>query len=211
MARISVVSTTVNKITVQLVELATNYAANIRTCDWYIDGDFYRSMTLANGIEKSQTISFTGLSMGTSYSIEAEVYASGWTGPVNFFKTATTRDIANWDWFQTTARRKAYNAVTGSGKVEDFSFTVWNELVDKVNEVKQGTNLGWNSTYASLKDTKMSSTDKVLTAKRFNSWRFNVGIQVSTGINDVSTGDPVYGWYFTTVVNSLNRWIDSLR
>lgn len=111
----------------------------------------------------------------------------------------------------TTAQTKrAYAAITGYGATTDFSYKVWNDLVDKIYEAKQAAGFSWNAKYASLSDTKMSSSDKVLTATRFNSARYNVGIHVSTGITDVYSGDPVYGWYFETITDSLNEWIASI-
>ena len=54
----------------------------------------------------------------------------------------------------------------------------------------------------------MGPTDKTLTAERFNSLRFNIGIFLSTGIPEVSSGDIVLGSYFLTLADSLNAWID---
>ena len=56
----------------------------------------------------------------------------------------------------------------------------------------------------------MSPSDKVLTAKRFNALRWNIGRKYSTGLNDVSKGDIVYGSYFTALTSALNSWIATI-
>lgn len=53
----------------------------------------------------------------------------------------------------------------------------------------------------------MTSSDKTLTAARFNSVRYNIGAHYSTGISEVASGDPVLGSYFTTLTTKLNEWI----
>ena len=49
----------------------------------------------------------------------------------------------------------------------------------------------------------MSSSNKTLTATAFNNIRFSIGSMNPTGISNVSTGDTVYGSYFTTLSNKL--------
>lgn len=83
-------------------------------------------------------------------------------------------------------------------------------MCDKVKEVLDAIGASWDSQYASYSSTRMSSSDKALTARRFNSLRYNIGSYYPTGINEVSRGDTVYGWYFITITNSLNMWISSL-
>ena len=80
-------------------------------------------------------------------------------------------------------------------------------MVDKVREILDAKGLAWSNNFASYSATKMSYGDKVLTAARFNSLRYNIGLHYSTGINTVRTGDTVYGWYFTTLANCINNWI----
>lgn len=74
----------------------------------------------------------------------------------------------------------------------------------KVKEYLDNSGKYWNERFDYYDNTKMSSSDKTLTAKRFNSLRYNIGVHQSTGINEVKTGDKVYGSYFITMMNVLN-------
>lgn len=126
----------------------------------------------------------------------------------------------------------AKNAVYLQGKVKNFSHKVWNDLVDKVYCLIGTTDSarGWltkdtlledgdpRKPLLSYEDTKMSSSDKVLTAKRFNSLRYNIGTRYSTGITSVygkscpdenGEGSPVLGQYFITLVDRINEWADN--
>ena len=122
--------------------------------------------------------------------------------------------IDKWSWTSSNGNssssetRNAYSAVCNNGKVSNFSYLVWNDMVDKVREVLEAKNLTWNDRFASYSATKMSYGSRVLTATRFNSLRYNIGLHYSTGISNVYTGDTVYGWYFTTLTYCINEWID---
>ena len=104
--------------------------------------------------------------------------------------------------------KSAYNAVTSKGETSDFSYKVWNDLVNKVNEVQKEKGKSWSNEYATYSNTLMSSSSTTLTANRFNSLRYNIGKYHSTGISEVNTGDIVYGSYFITLTNKLNEWIN---
>lgn len=121
-----------------------------------------------------------------------------------------------WDWnasngsASATRTKAAYRAVRDNGEVSDFHYLVWNDLVDKIYEVKQYAGFDWNAKFDLYANTRMTSTDKVLTALRFNSARYNIGIHISTGIDDVRRGDDVMGDYFLTIADCINEFIDSL-
>ena len=140
-----------------------------------------------------------------------------------------------WSWEDTEDRRIALYALENKGNIEDFKYQVWNELVDKVmdtinidsvNGIEWYTSTdGGNTTHLSYYDTKMTESDRNITAARFNALKFNIGsregacyidpdtqITMSgTGIPDVSKGDIIYGWYFIRLTESLNNWIKSLE
>ena len=84
---------------------------------------------------------------------------------------------------------------------------VWNDIVNKAYEVLTSRNLSWNTDYATLSATKMTSDDRVMTAARFNSVWWNVGHMVSTGLSKVNTGDIIKGSYFVTLTNAINNSI----
>lgn len=102
------------------------------------------------------------------------------------------------------------NAFNNNGTLDTISYLRWNTFCDKIQEVLSEGNNSWDTTWGSLTATKMSSSDKELTADRFNAARYNIGSHYSTGISTVSTGDIIYGSYFITLQNSLNNWIDTL-
>ena len=215
MAYISVLSTTESSIRVQMAGLQTDYASSDRVCTWYLDGRRKGTSKLGAKISSGGAFTFSGLSAGTSYEISVSITAPGWSSTVELDTVAETDEpsVEYWSWTSSNGSasssqtRAAYNAVSNRGALSNFSYLVWNDLVDKVMEVLDATGGSWNSKYASYSATKMTSSDKRLTAKRFNSLRYNIGTHYSTGINDVYKGDIVYGSYFITLVDCLNNWI----
>lgn len=128
------------------------------------------------------------------------------------YASVTMQSIEKWDWNKSNGRasaaqtRAAYNAITGNGDTTNFSYMVWNDLVDKVLSVRSAAGFPWNTRYASYSSTQMDSGDKTLYAWKFNSLRYNVYDLWSP----VSSGDTVYGYYFTQITNQINNWIDNL-
>lgn len=124
--------------------------------------------------------------------------------------------IDSWSWDTSNGNASseqtsaAYNAISNKTDVSNFSYLVWNDMVDKVLEILEATVDSWDNTYASAANTKMSSSDKILTATRFNSLRQNIDAGSSTNIDKVSKGDPVYGSYFKTLAEHINIWINNL-
>ena len=139
--------------------------------------------------------------------------SSNFTVYYYFYYTA----IDPWSWTSSNGNASddetsaAYYVITHNGRVAGFSYLVWNDLAAKIMEAINAADTQWNNTYATYDETLMTATDKILTAKRFNSLKYNVGRRVSTGIEDVSKGDPVIGSYFVTITNSLNTWIESIN
>lgn len=220
MAYIDLVSTSESTITVQMAGLDTGYTVSDRTCDWYIDGSYDGSVRLGAGISSGGRYTFRGLDSDTRYSLKALITAPSVAGSYTFTGSAWTDppaiQIDPWSWSSSngsassTQTRNALTAVQNNGYLTNFSYLVWNDLCDKVKEVLDAIGAPWDSYYASYSSTRMSSGDRYLTAKRFNSLRYNVGSYYATGINEVSRGDIVYGWYFVTITNSLNMWISTL-
>lgn len=215
MAYIGVTSTTTSSIKVKLYGLDTNYAKSDRVCTWYLDGKKKGTSTLGANVSSGGAFTFSGLDSGTEYDIFVEITAPGWTIVVELETTAETDAVSvePWSWSSSNGSasasqtKKAYSAVSNKGSLGDFSYLVWNDMVDKVQEILDANGDTWNTKYASYSATKMSSGDKTLTAKRFNSLRYNIGLRYSTGITEVSRGDRVYGSYFITLANCINGWI----
>ena len=211
---------TTDSISARLVGVNTDYPRNRVRLTLYVAGSQVSSFTFT-GVPSSGTTKWmtkTGLKPGTRYSvsIEAEDLVTGWS---NSWSTRVTTDkivVAAWSWSSSNGTasasrtKAAYNALINNGSTSDFSYLVWNDMCSKVIEIENAAGLTWSTKYASYADTKMSSSDKVLTAARFNSLRHNIGRSYSTGINEVASGDTVYAWYFTTLARCMNEWIDQI-
>lgn len=167
------------------------------------------------------TKTYGGLSPGQAYYANVKVDGS-WLGRIGF--TTPAAAVEPWDWAvsngEATAAQTAaaYAAVTGGGSCADFHHLVWNDMCDKVQEVIDALGSSWvthdNNTGEDLPDlesTKMTSSDKTLTAKRYNALRLNVGSRYSTGIASVSAGGSVSGQtHFVTLMSKVNEWIASI-
>lgn len=211
---------TTDSISARLVGINTDYPNNKVRVTFYVAGSQVSSFTFA-GVPSSGTTKWmtkTGLKPGTRYSvsIEAEDLVTGWS---NSWSDRVTTDkilVSAWSWSSSNGTasasqtKAAYTALTNNGSTSDFSYLVWNDMCSKVIEIENAAGLTWSTKYASYEDTKMSSSDKVLTATRFNSLRYNIGRSYSTGINEVASGDTVYAWYFTTLARCMNEWIDQI-
>ena len=163
------------------------------------------------------SVPINNLQQGTSYIINVK-YAnnssqtySGWLGET----TVTTGvPLSKWSWSASngnataTQTSNAYTAVTSNGYTTSFSYLVWNDMCDKVKEVLDVFGYPWSPNFLNLANTKMSSSDKEMTADRWNSLRYNVGSHYTTGISEVDVGDIIYGSLFTTLMTSVNNWID---
>lgn len=139
---------------------------------------------------------------------EGEYIGGGGSGGTQIY-------VSPWDWAISNGSasaeqtQTASNSATKGGVVSGFSYLVWNDMVDKVKAILDATNDVWDSRYADYEATKMTSSDRKLTAKRFNSLRYNIGIE--TGIGEVAKGDIVYGSYFRTLASKISFWIYELN
>lgn len=182
--------------------------------------------------DKNWVKTLSGLTPGTTYTITARLIDSS-TGSVLQTVTlyATTEDdgqtVALWSWSASNGSasasqtQAARNAVAGHGAVENFSYLVWNDMVAKVAEMRNAAGLSpvWNTTYLTQNNTKMSSTDKTMTAARYNSLRYNIGLYKSFSdsadslidydsvVAVKSPGDDVIGSDFLDLMIGLNAAI----
>lgn len=157
-----------------------------------------------------RSFSFTGLTSGTAYTVDYKCTGSGYydsaVGSSSITTSSNTRP-ANWDWSASNGSassaqtQAAYNAVTKvSGyDLSDFSYLVWNDLIDKVDAFAV-----YKSSSAVESGAKMTTSDKALSALRFNKLLVAVNAMASTGITSRSAGQLVYGSYFTTITSTLN-------
>lgn len=202
---------------------------NSTTIDVFIDDDngweyFKYSITDPDGTlvemidySTSQDVSFSDLEPGTLYKIMMS-WSSSTTGEGNYDTIyAQTWFLDRWSWKKSngdatrTQTSAAKTAIDDGGETSAFSYLVWNDLVEKVYEALVCVNASWDSEFLTRAHTKMTEDDKVLTAARFNSVRYNIERYVDTGLLTVYTGDLVYGWYFEWLTDALNTFIDSIN
>lgn len=229
MAYISYDNITTNSAEITVTGLqVVNYK---RIFYFYLDGDYKGSRSLAAKSEDDVYFTFRNLSAGTSYNIKVSVFkvVSGqddeWL--TNIEDSFQTEEIPvlpwTWDDCQTIEgdvgeasdleTMSAYSAITKQMETTEFSYKVWNDLCAKTREVRTARgSSGWRSDFLSYSDTSMYSNDKILTAERFNSLRINIGSMqdVSSIPYPVIKGGEVYGSYFITLTNALNREIANL-
>ena len=166
------------------------------------------------------TWTVTGLEPETSY-LAYLSWSTTTVGQGNYDSTTVITSskptfIDYWNWNQNNGSataaltRTAYNAIQNRGAVASFSYLVWNDIVDKVKEILDEVGDPWDTRYTTYSGARMSSSDRTLTADKFNSVSYNIGLRVSTGINTQYPGDIVYGDYFITLTDCINTWIDQL-
>lgn len=202
---------------------------NSTTIDVFIDDDndweyFKYSITDPDGIlvemidyTTSQDVTFSDLEPGTLYKIMMS-WSSSTTGEGNYDTIyAQTWFLDRWSWIRSNGEatraqtRAARTAIDEGGETSEFSYLVWNDLVDKVSEALGCVDVSWDSEFLSRANTKMYDDDKVLTAARFNSVRHNIERYIDTGLQTVYRGDLVYGWYFDWITDALNIFVDSIN
>ena len=150
--------------------------------------------------------SYQGLTPGTDYVINVRISHNGVPDILGsqYFTTSSYRPY-HWTW--TSAESTALN---NQGQFSTITYSRWNQMVNKVREVQLFAGSSWYDTYCPLADMYCSSSDRVLTAARYNSLNYNVMVCYSTHIPWVSAGDNVRGWHFLELMSKVNDWIDSL-
>lgn len=150
--------------------------------------------------------------------------------------------VEKWDWYSSNGTasveqtKSAYKAITKvSGyTVNNFSHKVWNDMVEKVHEIRCAKNMNdWDDNYATKEKTKMTASKQTLTAVMFNSLRNNLElVGLNLGLSKITDGctkgciphpvyskddktveielQTVYGHYFTTLTDYMNDCIDML-
>lgn len=149
----------------------------------------------------------TGLEAGQAYVVNVG-YATSYDGPYSFMGAKTVQlpdapSLTHWVW------PNGYeDMLANHGALSGFSYTVWNSLVSKINEVVNATGYTWSNQYATIAQTQMTASDRAMTAVRFNSALYNIGSHYATGLTFQQPGNVVYGSFFLTLADKLNDWID---
>ena len=164
----------------------------------------------------SLSYTITGLTPDTEYVVNYRGYNSGGDGSYMSSGRTISTSLIQWSWTASNGSassaqtQSAYTAVMNKGRLSSFNYLVWNDLVNMINLAINTAGGSWNSSYASLANTLMTSGNKNMTAVRFNSARYNLGRYISVGLGEVSRGNKIYGSYFTSLTIELNRLLNSL-
>ena len=168
----------------------------------------------------------TNLTPGTRYSWEAQLGYDDGTGMTwleiydsgSFTTDEPAVQIDRWSWTRSNGSatnaqtQRAYDVLMGDITADNFAHEVWNDLVDKVAEMRSAKGYTWDragGTYPSASGCKMYAGDR-LTADAYNGVRYNIGSVESTGIYDQSPGDPITGYKIYHLTEVLNIIIDDL-
>ncbi len=169
---------------------------------------------------------FSGLSPNTKYAVNVRTVAAGgalhgapWIG-VQYFTTKSSTNVEDWDWTisngsATAAQTQlAYTTFVSFGaNVLDYSafkrisYLVWNDIVNKTLEVITDRDGTWNTDYGTLAETRMTATDKEMTARRFNAIVWNLAQYKTPLVTRKAKGNDILGEYFTLLTDSINNTI----
>lgn len=138
--------------------------------------------------------------------------------------------IKPWTWDESNGTaaywqmKAAVEVLSNCGTTAGFFHPVWNDLVDKVNEVANALRHGWCNAPLKLSDMQISETYHPLTAKMFNtlvynthypvwSWQSELGRTEFHGVetHGEAGADIVYGRYFYELTERLNLVIAILN
>lgn len=158
----------------------------------------------------NSSVTFTGLTMGQSYSFYAKSKftinnTTIWSANQSDTITATPSSPRPIDWSWTTAERNAFN---NKGVVTTLTWDRWNLFIDKIIEFRnykgKPTYVTVNGTSYYITNAKVSSSNRILTALKFNIANQAITEMNSTGMGTVSTGNEVFGLMFLIFENKLN-------
>ena len=108
--------------------------------------------------------------------------------------------------------RAAYAVLQGTSTADGFSHLVWNDLVDKVEEMRAAVGGVWDTVggaYLTAAACKADAGDTIRAAA-YNSVKVNIGNIQSTGIQDVSPGDEITGYHIIHLTDVLNSILSGL-
>lgn len=127
--------------------------------------------------------------------------------------------VTKWSWEASNGDateeqvKASYAALTNQGHTKDFSYKVWNDILEKIAEVRTEWGDAWDTHILSLTDAKMGSGSP-MTADRFNCAVENIPLsgyiwpwRDDLGRKEIQKGDICYGKYFIWLTDGLNYWI----
>lgn len=201
-------------LTAMVVGLDNNYQFSDRKCAWYVNDVLRATVNLGANVTSGGTATLFAMNGATPYKIRCVITADSWSYSVSL-------NVVQWSWVMSNGlstanqTQAAYTALTNKGLTSDMSYLVWNDMVNKVNDMISGlpaySGLSWMSTYASYNNTLMSTSNKSITAVRYNSLVCNINAMINalgfggTNLSYVKTGDSVLGSYFVTLATRINQ------
>ena len=208
---IRVVTSDSISLTLAFIQSATSYVIAYRPA----------SVTTAEMVETtSRSYTLSGLSPNTRYAINYYGKNSYGTGPYMPSPVYATTEpeilVDPWSWTASngaataTQTRNAYAILQGTRAADDFHHNVWNDLVDKVVEMREALGYSWTTDsgrFPSASGCKVSAGD-TLSALKYNALKTNIGSIKSTGIQDVDAGDEITGYHIVHITDVLNEIIE---
>jgi hypothetical protein len=191
MANIVTSSQTTSSISVYVDNLDTGYDHDDRYILWYINGTYTKTQVIDRKISYTPTITFYGLSAGTTYSIKAEIYYNYGNNSVTLTHSVTTDK-------PTRPSEFSWETAKTSGQTFKLTAKEWNDLTDNINDVRNYKN-----------KTSYSFTTAVpgepLTVGMYNEVVEAIkGMKSNAGIYEVEKGWVVYDWRLNDLVEELN-------
>lgn len=177
-----------------------------------VGGDSSSFSKTINGLDPDTTY-YWGATLG--YIENDEIIWTDYIDSGRFTTDSLFINVSPWSWTSSngnatsTQTRNFYKVLIGDLPANSsyISCDVWNDLVDKVDELLNAYGMTWDDTYATRTKTKISS-GQTLSAIKFNSVRKNLHSIKSSGVSKVNAGDEIKGSYFTKLTDTINSIIE---
>lgn len=209
MAYIELSSRTSSSLKVYLAGLDSSYTGTKRNVKWYANGTLKKSTTINNGITQSPTVTLSGLSASTRYTIKCVIsniqgMSSGVTLTEKFWTKDPTPTISSFTVSQTSTGVKkarcswrcsnlisgAYYEITVSGweKASGTASTSGSKTISLDNFGRYTAKLTvWNGDESASKSCSFTLYDYDVTPTNINTTRINGGLKFSWSGGDDAT------------------------
>lgn len=205
-----------------------------RTFKWYLDKTLLKTEVVMDEIE-SRECTFYYVPYISTHTVSVTILDAKGEEEYDSLSTTVTDSLKLWDWTKSNGiataeqTQTSYTSATTQGLAANFSYKVWDDLVDTASDVVILSEKSWNAKYAKVADTKMGAANEALTEKRFNSivanlpspypyWLYQSGRTGYLGRTAVrgaekygaELADIVYGAYLLEIAHLLNVSIDAI-
>lgn len=193
-----------------------------------VGSDYYEiRSSSAGGSSSSFSRTVSGLSSGTRYTWHAQLgYDNGsgitWlslTASGSFTTAKAQLGVDPWSWTASNGgasaaqTRNFYSVLRGTLPADpgNVSRLVWNDLVDKVLDLRSALGMGWDTVsgrYLSASGCRVSAGD-TLSARKYNSVKYNIGSVYPTDLADAAAGDEITGTHVLRLTETINTIISN--